>query len=53
MTTLELLSTDAAVTEENARDALTNNVCRCTGYNNIVKAVMDANRTLHADKETD
>jgi aerobic-type carbon monoxide dehydrogenase small subunit (CoxS/CutS family) len=53
MTTLELLSADAAMTEENVRDALTNNVCRCTGYNNIVKAVMDASRTLRADKESD
>ncbi len=42
MTTAELLGTNKMPTEEEARLALTNNICRCTGYNNIVKAVLEA-----------
>ena len=31
-----------SVTEEEVREALAGNLCRCTGYHNIVKAVLDA-----------
>ena len=43
MTATELL--DAAtdpMTEETVRDALSGNLCRCTGYQGIVAAVLDA-----------
>ena len=41
-TTYELLAENAEPTEAEVREALSGNVCRCTGYVNIVKAVLDA-----------
>jgi aerobic carbon-monoxide dehydrogenase small subunit len=35
-------------TEEEVREALEGNLCRCTGYHNIVKAVLDAARGVGA-----
>ena len=34
------------VDEAEVRAALAGNLCRCTGYNNIVDAVIDASRTM-------
>jgi len=42
MTTTELLQKNPAPSTEEIRQALTNNICRCTGYANIVKAVIAA-----------
>ena len=45
ITAVELLrDTDAEkpLTEESVREALSGNVCRCTGYQGIVQAVLDA-----------
>jgi aerobic carbon-monoxide dehydrogenase small subunit len=45
ITAVELLrDTDAEkpLTEESVREALSGNVCRCTGYQGIVAAVLDA-----------
>lgn len=53
MTTVELLAANKTPTEHEARAALTNNVCRCTGYNNIVRAVLDAGRELEQRAEKD
>lgn len=53
MTTVELLAANHAPTEEEARAALTNNVCRCTGYNNIVKAVLEASSELNSHSRRD
>jgi carbon-monoxide dehydrogenase small subunit len=39
MTALELVTQHPAPTEETVRTALEGNLCRCTGYHNIVKAV--------------
>ena len=39
MTVHELLRENTHPTQEDIRHALTNNLCRCTGYINIVKAV--------------
>ncbi len=36
------LAENPAPTEEQAREAISGNLCRCTGYQNIVKAVMRA-----------
>ena len=38
----DLLAKNPDPTEEEVREALAGNLCRCTGYHNIVKAVLDA-----------
>jgi aerobic carbon-monoxide dehydrogenase small subunit len=38
----DLLAKNPNPTEEEVREALAGNLCRCTGYHNIVKAVLDA-----------
>jgi len=42
MTSLVLLKNEPQPDEAAIRDALSGNLCRCTGYNNIVKAVQQA-----------
>ena len=37
-----LLAENPSPTEEEVRHALEGNLCRCTGYHNIVRAVLDA-----------
>lgn len=39
-----LLSRNAHPTEEQIREAISGNLCRCTGYNMIVDAIMTASR---------
>jgi carbon-monoxide dehydrogenase small subunit len=38
----DLLAKNPDPSEEDVREALAGNLCRCTGYHNIVKAVMSA-----------
>ena len=38
----DLIAKNPSPTEEEVREALAGNLCRCTGYHNIVKAVMAA-----------
>jgi aerobic-type carbon monoxide dehydrogenase small subunit (CoxS/CutS family) len=52
MTTLELLTDNPAPTRDEIRSALTNNICRCTGYTNIVKAVELAAKKLASRRAT-
>jgi carbon-monoxide dehydrogenase small subunit len=47
MTVYEFLAETPDPTEQEVREALTGNLCRCTGYVNIIKAVQDAARRLH------
>ena len=42
MATVSLLSELEEVTEQAVREGLEGNLCRCTGYHNIVKAVLAA-----------
>jgi aerobic carbon-monoxide dehydrogenase small subunit len=42
ITLTELLRENPAPSEQDVRDALTGNLCRCTGYAGIVKAALDA-----------
>ena len=38
----DLIAKNPSPSEEDVREALAGNLCRCTGYHNIVKAVMSA-----------
>ena len=40
MTALELLSADPKPTEAAAREAISGNLCRCTGYQSIIEGIM-------------
>ena len=44
LTVHEFLSEQRAPSEQSIREALAGNICRCTGYHNIVKAVATADR---------
>jgi len=44
-----LLDENPQPTEEEIRKALAGNLCRCTGYNNIVRAVQAAAKRLASD----
>jgi carbon-monoxide dehydrogenase small subunit len=46
LTSVALLHENADPSEEEIRWALSGNICRCTGYQNIVKAVQSAAATL-------
>src|ERR1041384_3812926 len=43
----QLLSRNASPSEEEIRGALDGNLCRCTGYQNIVRAVQSASRKMN------
>ena len=46
MTAADLLSNNPNPTEEEIREALEGNYCRCTGYHNIVKSVQYAAKKM-------
>jgi carbon-monoxide dehydrogenase small subunit len=46
LTSYALLKQQPNPSEADIREALAGNLCRCTGYNNIVKAVQQAAATL-------
>jgi carbon-monoxide dehydrogenase small subunit len=48
MTLIELLRDNPNPTEEDIRIGISGNLCRCTGYQNIVIAALDAARRLRA-----
>jgi len=50
-TAIVFLKHNPQPTEAEIRDALSGNMCRCTGYNNIVKAVQQAAAELSAPAE--
>jgi aerobic carbon-monoxide dehydrogenase small subunit len=49
MTSYVLLGRNPNPDEAEIRDAISGNLCRCTGYNNIVKAVQQAAHDLATD----
>ncbi len=49
MSTYYLLSKNAHPTREEARKGIAGNTCRCTGYQNILKAVLQAADTMAVD----
>ena len=46
MTAADLLAHNACPTEYEIREALEGNICRCTGYHNIVRAIQHASGQL-------
>ncbi len=51
MASYALLQENPAPTEEEIREALSGNICRCTGYVNIVKAVQLAARKMSGESQ--
>lgn len=48
MSAIELVATNKDLSEQDIREGLDGNICRCTGYYNIVKAVQTAaNKMQH------
>jgi carbon-monoxide dehydrogenase small subunit len=50
MTSYVLLGHKPAPTEPEIREALSGNLCRCTGYQNIVTSVLRGTAAMHAEK---
>ena len=50
MTATALLESNTSPTEAEIRQAISGNLCRCTGYTNIVKAIKHAAATIRATK---
>ena len=48
MTMTALLKENPSPSEQDVREALSGNLCRCTGYQNIVDAMMAAAETMRA-----
>ena len=51
MTTVELLADDPTVDEAGIREALSGNICRCTGYESIIDGVRLAAERLATDPD--
>jgi carbon-monoxide dehydrogenase small subunit len=49
MTIVALLSESPKADEAEIRDAISGNICRCTGYETIVDAALDAARALRGE----
>ncbi|GER86024.1 carbon monoxide dehydrogenase [Dictyobacter vulcani] len=52
MASYQLLKNNPHPTETEIRRGLEGNICRCTGYQNIVKAVQDASERMSTSAET-
>jgi carbon-monoxide dehydrogenase small subunit len=50
MSAADLLRVNANPSETEVREWLEGNICRCTGYHNIVKAILAAGATLRGEK---
>jgi carbon-monoxide dehydrogenase small subunit len=50
MTALALLQENPEPSEDEIREGISGNLCRCTGYVNIVKAIQYASEKMHAEK---
>jgi carbon-monoxide dehydrogenase small subunit len=51
MVAYELLAKNPNPTEDDVREAISGQLCRCTGYQNIVKSIMSAAQKLRAGAE--
>ena len=52
MSAIDLVLHRPHATEAQARAGLEGNLCRCTGYQNIVKAVLMAAKTMEAGRQS-
>ena len=52
MSAQALIERNPSPTEADVREAIAGNICRCTGYQNIVDSVLDAAATLRGDTYT-
>jgi len=50
MTAIDFASKHPSAGEQEVRDALEGNLCRCTGYHNIVKAIMAGSKAMAGAK---
>jgi len=48
MSAIELVEKNKNLSEREIREGLEGNICRCTGYHNIVKSVQDAAGKMHS-----
>jgi carbon-monoxide dehydrogenase small subunit len=48
MSAIDLARRFPALTEEQVRDGMEGNICRCTGYHNIVQAVLSGGAAMRA-----
>ena len=48
MSAIELVTKNKNLSEREIREGLEGNICRCTGYHNIVKSVQDAAGKMHS-----
>jgi carbon-monoxide dehydrogenase small subunit len=51
LTSIALLEHNPSPSEHEIREAIAGNLCRCTGYNNIVKAIQQAAAEMSAQPE--
>lgn len=51
MRALAMVHEDVALTEAAVRHALSGNLCRCTGYEGIVQAVLEGLHLLRAQSQ--
>ncbi|MDH5603106.1 MAG: (2Fe-2S)-binding protein [Cyclobacteriaceae bacterium] len=51
MRSVDLLKNNPNPTEEEIRWGISGNLCRCTGYNNIVKAIQNASKKMQESVE--
>jgi aerobic carbon-monoxide dehydrogenase small subunit len=51
MVAIELLSKNPSPTEDEIREAISGNLCRCTGYQNIVKSIESAAKKMRVVTE--
>ena len=46
MTAIDMIRRNPGLDEETVREELEGNICRCTGYHNIVKAILAASQEM-------
>ncbi len=48
MSAIDLIENSASLNSQQVRDGLEGNLCRCTGYHNIVRAVLQAQEAMRS-----